>query len=335
MTEFTTVGDLARQLVLRRQNADVRAELDRLTTEISTGRRSDLAGSLSGDFTVLAAVERDLADLAAFKTATSELEARAAAMQTSLGNVQSITEEFFPQLLAAPGIGQETYARNLAEEARVRLASVVAGLNVSFGDRTLFAGAATTGPALADSDSMLAALEAVVVGETDPAGVELAVAAWFAPGGAFDAIGYLGPNDSIAQQPVSSVQGLGIAITAEDGRIREILTGLALATLADRPPVVGDLRQQNALAARAGEALLRAQTGLSTMRGEVGAVQAELESVISRNGAEETALRVTRGNLADADVFDAATQLEAVQGQLELLYAITARSAEITLTRYL
>lgn len=335
MTELPTVGDLARQLVLRRQNADVRAELDRLTGEISTGRKSDLAGSVAGDFTVLAAVERDLANLAAYGTATSELDARTTAMQTALGNVQSITDEFFPQLLGAPGIGQESYVRNLAEDARVRLDSVVGALNVSFGDRTLFAGAATTGPALADSEVILAAVEAAAAGATDPAGVEAAVTAWFAPGGGFDTIGYLGSADPIAAQPVSPVQDLGVAITASDDRMRDILAGLALAALADRPPVAGALPQQSALAARAGEALLRSQTGLSTLRGEVGAVQAELESVISRNGAEETALRITRGDIADADIFDAATQLEAVQGQLELLYAITARSAQISLTRFL
>ncbi|MEL6204797.1 MAG: flagellin [Pseudomonadota bacterium] len=336
MNEVATVGDLARTLIFRRRNADVRSEIDRLTKEISTGRKADLPAALSGDFTVLASVERDIRSLAAYGTATTELTARASAMQTMLGTIQDQTDKFIPQLLAARGTNQQSYTENLAEEARVKMDSAVSALNTNFGGRTLFAGAAVDGPALADADVILAAVEAAVAGvAADAATVEAEVAAWFAPGGGFDTVGYIGSANPVGAQPVSSTQSLSINITAEDTRLREILSGIALAAMADRPPLAGTLSEQTELAEMAGTALLRSQTGLSTLRGEVGAVEAELDSVVTRNGAEETALRITRGELADADIYDSSTQLEAVQTQLELLYAITVRSSELTLTRFL
>jgi flagellar hook-associated protein 3 FlgL len=161
------------------------------------------------------------------------------------------------------------------------------------------------------------------------------VEAWFAPGGSFDTIAYLGSDQSIARQAVGPGRQLGLDVRADDARLREVMSGIAIASLADRPPLAGDPAAQAELLSLAGGRLLDATAGLATLRSEVGLVESELENVMTSNLAEETALKETRATLMDVDIFDAASRLENTQNQLQILYAITARSARLSLVSYL
>ena len=337
MTEIATQGDLMRQMVLRRQTADVRAALDARVAEIGSGRKTDIAGDLKGDFSLLASVERDLRTLSAYETSATELGTRAKSTQGVLGKVQTIMEDIAPRLLQVPAAGLATFAEGLAVDARQRLDAMVSALNTSLGGRTLFAGADTTGPALASSETMFAAIEAAVAasGAATAADVAAEVDAWFAPGGEFDAIGYLGSDQPVAAQEVGSSRRLGLSATADDGRLRSVLAGMALAALADRPPLDGQPDAQAELATMAGERLMGATAGLTALRSEVGLVEAELDSVVTANAAERTALRTTRSGLVDADMFESASRLEEIQNQLQILYSITARTARLNLVSFL
>lgn len=337
MTEIATQGDLMRQMVLRRQTADVRAALDERVAEIGSGRKADLPGALKGDFSMLASVERDLRALSAFDTSATELGTRATTTQTVLGQMQTLMEDIAPRLLQAPSTGLASFSEGLAVDARQRLDAMVSALNTTLGGRTLFAGADTLGPALAPADEMFAAIEAAVAasGAVEPVDIVAQVDAWFAPGGGFEAMGYLGSADPIAPQDVGSSRRLGLSVKADDERLRSVLAGMAMAALADRPPLDGRPEAQAELSERAGERLFQATTGLTALRSEVGLVEAELDAVVTANAAEETALRTTRSALVDADIYESASRLEEIQNQLQILYSITARTARLNLVSYL
>jgi flagellar hook-associated protein 3 FlgL len=328
--DFMTVGDYARQLVQRRQNADIRGQMDRLLQETGSGRKADLAGALRGDFTRLAAFERDLADLSAYETASAELRMRMDAAQRALAAVQDDTMEFSGDLMNAP-LGQGVGLEALAGDARGRFEAIVSALNVTVAGRSVFAGIATDGPALAPAGDMFAALEALAVAAPDAAAAEAAIRDWFAPGGGFDAAGYVGGAGPVPDQPVSRGVRLGLSVTADDASLRATLAALAVAALSGTGPMNGDPSAQQARLVSAGVSLSGAQGGLAELRGRVGAVEARLDEVATRNASERAALEVARSALTDVDIYDKATELEAVQGQLELLYAITARSARLSL----
>ena len=55
---FTQIGDLAQSLVMRRQNTLLKGQLNNLTQELASGRKSDVGQSLSGDFALLGEFER-------------------------------------------------------------------------------------------------------------------------------------------------------------------------------------------------------------------------------------------------------------------------------------
>jgi len=330
MPDFTTVGDYARQLVQRRQNAEVRTRMDTLLSETGSGRKADLSGALRGDFTRLAAFERELSDLSAFDTSAAELRGRAEAAQRALAAVQADSQALAGDLIGAP-TGQPPSLDVLAEDARGRFAAAVSALNTEVAGRSVFAGVATDGPALAAAADILTAVEGVIVAEPDAASAEAALRAWFAPGGGFDTAGYAGSATPIPDQPVAPGIRLGTGVTAEDAALRDVLASLALAALSGRGPLGADADSQREALRSAGLSLSDAQTGLSELRGSLGVVEARLEEVSARNAAERTALETSRAALAEVDIYETATELEGVQSQLELLYAITARSARLNL----
>lgn len=335
MTEIATTGDLARQLILRRQNADTRAQMDALVGEVATGRKADLPKVLRGDFGALASLERDLALLDSYRISTSELSSRSAAAALALENIRTSTEAMAPTLLGADGLERVGSIDVMASEARQTLGSVLDTLDTRFGGRALFAGAATGTAAVIDADTLLSELQPVVASATTAAEVETAVRDWFAPGGGFDMSGYLGSAEPVARQPVAKARALGLEVTAADPRLREMLIGFSMAALADGAPLAGDLDAQSDLVVRAGEALASAATPLTDISAEIGAMQSELELVETSNAAERTAVETARGELIDADIFESAGRLEAIQAQLEVLYAITARTTSLSLANYL
>jgi flagellar hook-associated protein 3 FlgL len=108
-----------------------------------------------------------------------------------------------------------------------------------------------------------------------------------------------------------------------------------MAALSIRPPIAGDSGERRELFNAAGIALLSSETGIVSTRAQIGLVENAIERANAASATEEAALRIARSALTDADIYEAATELEAVQGQLELLYAITARNSGLSLVRAL
>lgn len=333
--EIRTVGDLAQLLVSRRQNADLRRQMDTLVQEVGSGLKADLAGALRGDFTLLSGLEADISRLSAHAETLSDLSLRADAVQRVLSTARDLGNETASRLFTASPPTTADTAAYVASEARGRFADLTARLNGSFAGATLFAGTATDGPAVAAADTILTALQAEIAPLTDAASVAAAVEAWFAPGGGYDTVGYIGGTDPLPEVAISPTRKLSIEVTAADPAVREMLAGLAMAAMIDRAPVAGSLAAQGELMRAAGEALQEAQSGLADLQGRLGTSEAEIERERSRNAAEVAVLRTSRAAITDADVFESATDLEAVQARLELLYTITARSAQLSLVRIL
>ena len=57
---FIQVGDLAQHLMMRRQNTLLKTQMNTLTQELASGRKSDIASAVSADFSVLGDIEHTL-----------------------------------------------------------------------------------------------------------------------------------------------------------------------------------------------------------------------------------------------------------------------------------
>lgn len=333
---FLSVGDLALTFQNRRHVAQIKSDLARLSEEIASGQKSDLSTLSGGDFLPIASLERSLKANLAYSTAIAEAAMFTSAMQASLEMVQSSSADLGPALLMAGNSEHPTMIRTATADAISKFGAAVSAFNTQVADRYAFSGAATDRPALATADDMLANLQTAIAGQTTAAGVDAALDAWFdTPSGGFETVGYTGSTAQISDFQLSDTDSSRLRITAADPEIREVLKGFALAALAGQGALNGNTVEQAALARRAGERLLSADSALAVLRAQVGTAQAHIEQAEVRNSSEKSALEIARSELTAIDPYRAATQLEATRAQLETLYSLTVRMSRLSLAEFM
>ena len=326
-----SLGDMAQSFMLRRQNLALKTDQQRLSVEMASGRAADIARQVGGDFTPLSAVEASLARLGSLRTATSEAAEMTEAMQTVLSTVEALASDHAPALLMAANSGN---VAAVGRESATRFEAAVAAFNTRTADRTLFAGVATDGPALADAETILAALDVAIAGATSAEGVEAAVTAWFAAPSGYATLAYRG-GDARAPIPVAPGENVPITTTALDPAIAGTLKALALGAMLARGALAGNGAAQARLARLSGEALLSTQTQRVDLAAYIGLAEGRIEQAAVRNAAETSALQIARTGLVAVDPYETAMRLEATETQLEALYAITARISRLSLVDFI
>lgn len=328
------LGDLAQHLALRRQNAQLKAELARVSNESATGKAADLTKAVSGDHRATAALNRSLTQLGTYKSVTTEAGLVADSVQTGLTLIQGALTERHAAALSAGSTGNAVQIATTAREARTAFASAVAALNVQVAGRPVFSGTGTASP-LPDAEAMLSQLAAATAGADSADEVVAAVTAWFEtdPAG-YDGV-YRGSATALAPVRIGEAgQTVQMDVTALDPAIRDALRGLALAALADGGPLL-DPDKNAQLMTAAGEAMANSATNIAALSARVGILQGRIETAATRNSAETSALTITLSKFTEVDSYDSATMLTAVEGQQKTLYAVTARLSALSLLDYL
>ena len=333
-----SVGDMAQAFRMRRHNAQLQTQVMRLTAEMTSGTRADLGAAVSGDFRVLAGLDRSLEALKAYRTATTEAALAAGTVQASLGTAQALAADLAPALLSAATGGSSAPVDIAAADARQKFAAVVSALNTRVADRYLLSGTATDRIPVGGPDEILSALATATAGQTTAAGVAAAVSAWFdAPpgGGGYLDTAYGGNATPLAPLRIGAEEEAALDVTAADPAIRNLLRGLALGALVAEGALPSDPAGRAALFKASGESLIASGDEMALLRARVGSVEARIAETAARNTAEASALGIARNGLVAADPYDTASALEAVQTQIETLHALTARLSRLSLADYL
>ncbi|MGQ0564877.1 MAG: flagellin [Gemmobacter sp.] len=331
---LTSLGDLTHSFVLRRQSTDLKATAQRLSSEVTTGRVADTARAVSGDLVPLSGIETSLTRLQAYRAATTEAGLFASGLQEALGVLDRMAGDLATSLLTASNSGHAAMIAAAGADAAGRFDSAIATLNTRLGDRSLFAGTATTQPALAPPEIILAALDTAVAGAPTAEAMAAAVADWFASPTGFAAVAYRG-SVAMSPLPVSPEDEVRLDVTAMDPTILRTLEGLALGALLDRDAGPATTPERAALARLSGERLMSGQTDRAALSARVGTTEARIDAAVQRNETEGAALERVRAGLLSVDPYAAASELEAVQTQIETLHAITARLARLSLVDFL
>ena len=329
-----SLGDLAQSFMLRRQNTDLKSDLQRLSTELASGNAVDTGRHVGGDYAPLAGIDASLSRLQGYKSSTSEAALLSGAMQTVLGTVEGMVSTLGPALLAASSGATATLVNAVAGEARQKLGTAVALYNTDFAGRTLFAGVATDGAATIDAEMLLSTLETEIAGAVSAFEIETRVTNWFNAPTGYAAAGYLGAAP-MAPLAVAPGETASLGFTAADPGIRDTLKGLAMAALLDRGALAGNAPARADLARRSGENLINSATARADMAARLGTVQAQIEAASVRNGAETTSLQIARNGITAVDPYETASRLEATRQQLETLYTLTARISRLSLVDFL
>lgn len=328
--------DLLSNTRISRSIGEVNADLSRASQELTTGRKSDLVAATGGDPTRLFSLERDLSLNATRRDAIDLAIGRSGVSQSALAVVQGSVADFGPRLAGAVAIGDLSAAERIGAEARASFEQSIAALNSRFGDRSVFAGAATDGPTTATADVILAEVAAVAAAAPDAASAITAVGDYFNDPAGFLATGYLGSTSDAPAAEIADGERLDYAVRGDREEIRDALAALALAVVGVEGGFPGETRETrldflNVAAERA----TAAEGEVIDLRSEIGVAEERLEQASVRASAEDAFLQQARNRIVQRDQFEAATEFTTLETQLQMVFSVTARLSSLTLTNFL
>lgn len=332
---LTAIGDLARGMTLRTRASEIKTQIETLSHEMSTGKVQDLSGRLGGDYSQILDLDRSLARLDAFKIATSEAELFADLMQTSLTTFGESVGEVTSSLLSFGTSNHAVTHEQASVHARNELDTMMSALNTRVGGRSLYSGIATDVSPLPSSDTLLTALEAELIGLTIMTDIRTAAETWFNDPAGFDAVIYQGSTTALTPMQISEHERIDIPLTAADPAFKAALRDVAVAALASNSALALPADQRTLLFTQLGVDLANAQDATVNLRAQVGASQARVEEATTRNASARTSLEFSRNELIAADPYETAAKLQTVQFQLESLYSVTVRNANLSLVNFL
>ncbi|MEM6482072.1 MAG: flagellin [Pseudomonadota bacterium] len=330
-----STGDLAQTFSLSRQNNAVRQELDRLTQELTSGLVQDVTDQLSGRFSGLAGFEREISLLNTYSRTVSEAQTQATVMQVALDQVQTQFGDLVNTLalsFTAAGLNDQ---ENVALEARASLNSVLSSLNTTVAGRALFSGTDVATLPLETEETVLTNVRAAISGLTTAADVTAAADAYFGPGGGFETDIYRGATTDLAEFDLGAGESVNFALRADNQAIRDVLKTTALAALITDPGLVLSEGETERLLQSLTETTLSDREGITRLQASLGFAEGRIEAATTRIETETSSMEIARAQLIEADPFETATELEAVQIRLEMLYTLTARSSRLSLVNFL
>lgn len=329
---LVSIGDQSQLFLNRRLSGQLRRDLERLTHEVSTGRRKSVATPITGDLTHLLGIRRDLAALGAFKTVLSETQQLSRLAQSVLENVSKSASEASIGMVAAGLSRSGAEIASSAADAKLRLTSLITSLNAQAAGRSLFAGIASDQPALAAPEAILAELETLVTGHTTASGLKGAIETWFlSPGGGYETMAMLGSQTPQSFR-ISASETVTLPLSVGDPALRKTFVGLALAAFT---PQLDEITEQAAAIGEAGAMLIETGADLIALRADLGAIEGRLGQRSVELASEEAGLQLAEAELISVDPYDASVALEATATRLETLYAVTARLSRLNLADYL
>ncbi|NOD65489.1 MULTISPECIES: flagellin [unclassified Ruegeria] len=332
---LTSIGDLARGMTLRTRATDIKTQIETFSFEMSTGQVQDISGRLGGDYSQLLDLDRSLARLDAFGIATSEAALFTDAMQLSLQTFGDSVGDMTASLLAFGTANQPVNHEQASVQAKNELDTMISALNTRVGGRSLFSGTATDVSPLPSSDDLLAALRPQLTGLVTVADIRLAADTWFNDPAGFDAVFYQGANSALSPMQISENESVTLPFTATDPAFKAALQDVAVAALATDSTLALSPDQRTTLFTQLGVDLANAQDATVQLRAEVGTAEARIEEAATRNSAARTSLEFSRNELIAADPYETAAKLQTVQFQLESLYSVTVRNANLSLVNFL
>jgi flagellar hook-associated protein 3 FlgL len=345
VTIISTIGGMAAD------QARLRARMDLLTRQASTGQRGETHGALGAGARRGIDLRGDIARREAYVGATDAALGRMATTQGVLARLETIAGEAAAEAMRARTLGA-VGVESLARIARAALEEAASLLNTRQGDDYLFSGSDLAGAPVPDgagvaAGAMAAAIQAAV-GTLTPlnAAAVLAdtVTAATAPATSPFSAFLEGPALAEPRRAVQAADGQRLAwgvLANQDGTGevaaswgRELLRGLAtLAALTPASAAQG--AGYDALLVGIGGVLTGAARGLAQERGMLGAAERQAEATRERHQDLLVAVKAQLGAVEQVDLAEVSAVLRQTEMRLEASYSITAQVARLSLAALL
>lgn len=330
------IGDLATHLLSSQFQSRLRQSADTSAQEATTGLAKDKVRHLGGATMTYSLLDRKTKLLQEHKRGIAEVAVFASATQSVLGKIQDQTTELSNRLSFVSQLENKTELKTLSESAQQSFVDVVHALNTEIAGRHLFSGTATDRRPLPNGVELLERLQTDLSGATTPQDVLSAISDWFGTStGAFETGVYAGSVSGFSQRSIGPGASVTFGLRADDDSVRELLAALATAAIASNETFGFSATEQQVLLDKARNDLLKADRNLIEERAGVGLIESAIETARIETDAEIGRLELDRVSLLGIDQFQAASDFEAAQQQLDVFYRIAARQSRVSLAEYL
>ena len=324
-----------RQAAMRSLISSLRGRSDDTRVAAVTGRYADVTRELGGRVNELMQIEKSISDLQSYAESIALSEARASTMQQALSNATVLSQGLTDtaDLLLTNGTDQNM--ENLSTSARFELASIVSAINIDFGGRSLLAGDDAGTPAIADDVTIFSTSVPFLEGQPTASAAYAALEAEFMnPGATYDTAFYLGGAGNAPVTEVAPGERVDYNVRADEDPIRRLLLNATVLAAAFDPANTIPDNQRRELVRQASAGLRSGISQMTSIQSRLGAAEARIATMKSRNIASEASLTISFNELAGADNYDAALTLTELENQLEVAFATTARLANLTLANF-
>lgn len=329
---ITNVPDQLSFSRLSQSVADLKSRVDTSRKESVTGRYEDLTKQLKGDVGGGHLLKKAIDDTKLFQENLTVAGSRAQITQATLGNVGSDSSRVATDLLAAVGRGDLSTIDVMTDDAKASLIVTFASLNAVFAGRALFSGDATDRPPLAPPEQLIADIEAIMAGATDAADAQAQLDIYFDdPAGGFATTIYQGGANRAPGVEIAPGTRLDASAKADDPAIKDVIRGLV--TIATSKSAT--FTDVNTILTAGASQIFDAEANIVDQRAAIGINEARISAATARYEAEETVLTSLYNEKTLRDPYEAASELQLLETQLEASYLLTSRMARLSLANFI
>ncbi|WBU59999.1 hypothetical protein [Paracoccus albus] len=335
---FSSIGDLSQFIVMRSSNLALRTDIQRLSSETTTGVREDIPKHLRGDLLDLSRLSHAIQSAEAYQRNVKEAETAAKAMQLAFSNIQKIADSQGIAMQSDVSLASDKLRRSVASIAESQLDDVIASLNTRLGGRYLLSGTKANIAPIKPAEKIIEAAAASASGAKTAEQTLMQLREWFADDTVSGNVGenfYQGSVRDYSMHGVGPSQTISFTQTANEEGVREVLLGLTIGALVSRGAFYKRPDQQAELMRAGGSSLLEGSAALSLSMASLGSVEHAIEQASIRLEREINTLQIERTELISVDSYEVGSQLVQAEAQLRALYAVTARLSNLSLATYL
>jgi len=327
----------------------VQAELGERTRELATEKHADLGLTLGSRSGLLVSLRTQSSTLQSMTGTNSLIAARLDTTESKLESIQSSAQDVMESLLASSA--SDAHAGTIQSEGRNQLSSLISDLNASLGGDFLFAGTNTGSKPITDyvapaspSKQAVDAAFSTTFGfnqsSPDVAGIsgtamqvflDTQFAALFQEPSWSDT--WSSASNRELSDQISPTTSVKTSVSANETAFRQLAQAYTM--LADLG--TGDLGTDAyiAVTSTAGTLLRAALDGVTDLRANVGAVQADVTRANDQMSLQLSILSAQVAGLENVDTYEVASRVTELETQLAISYSLTAQLRELSLVYYL
>lgn len=330
-----TVGDQAQYQMLSRFTAKLNATLNEGVKELGSEEESDVSNHLSGNFSSLAGVEKDLVLNDSYSLVLTSAKSFLDGQSLAFDKARSYSHSTGLGLIDASNSSSETYRESVLAESRSAFESVVAALNSQSSGKFLFSGASTQVTPFAAPNEILTAFSVSVSGATTAGDVLTMAETWFDSGGDYDTVAYFGSTDPIGEFLIGDSESIAPVLRGESDEIRDLLKLHAISSVLSDGAISLIESEKTLLMEMVGEQLIQLDEELVVSAASLGSLESRVEEAQVRNESERFSLSEARTSLIGVDTADTYLKVSEAEGRLQMLYSVTARLSGLSLVSFL